>query len=133
MEEKEKIGYVPEKKVLELLQINDNKIIEQNEKFSDEEENLKLKEFEKINNLETLKKISNLKSNHIICERCYKLKNYLKFENLDKKMSDSKEIEKIENYTQIAKKLNVERLIQQIMVRISSKSHVFYLCVKIYK
>jgi ribosome biogenesis GTPase A len=78
-----------------------------------------------------LKKIHkvNTKTN-LICERCFKLRNYHNFEDLRKadKATKSEEAKKIENYTLLVKDINVDLLIHQLVARISNKATVLYIC-----
>ena len=175
IENKNKIGFIPEKKFLDFLNgkntleklenntsnINHvNNIMNSNEdneniiKDTQESNSLNnISEFEHIHDKSTLKKIMKLKNNKssLICERCFKLKNYLKFEDLNKKDNNldkvnnptekntissakeklikNKEQERIENYASIIKQINPQRLIHQIMARISNKAHIFYVIV----
>jgi ribosome biogenesis GTPase A len=71
----------------------------------------------------------NTKTN-LICERCFKLRNYHSFENLQKseEVQKSQEAKKIENYTLLVKNINVELLIHQLVARISNKATVLYIC-----
>lgn len=82
-----------------------------------------------------MNRIKNLKpgSKVLICERCYKLKHYLTFEDLDKSKSDNNDKQhkgdKIENYTSVVKKIDPDKLVTEILKRISDRVHVFYVCV----
>lgn len=147
---KERIGFIPQNKLQEFIDASDNKkknidsSVEKKDPLEIENP-LPLKEFELIHDKATLKRIMKLKnsSNVIICERCYKLKNYSKFEDLkdykeikDKVLKENKnqknQNDKINNYTLLVKKINTQRLIHQIMTRISNKAHIFYVCVSKY-
>jgi hypothetical protein len=126
-----KIGYIPKHKLKEYINPSSTPETEPSFDLNDQE----IKEFEKIHDRATLKKIKRLKykKNVIICERCYKLTNYLTFEDLSKK-SDKKDDEtKINDYTTLVKKINSQVLVSQIMKRISKKAHIFYICVRFNK
>jgi hypothetical protein len=150
-EEKNKIGFIPQKKLNDYVDASDNvKNLEDKfkiEEFKNEEHNeedRKINEFELIHDKATLKRLMKLKNarNVLICERCYKLKNYSNFEDLkdlkdvdetkDQKNKKKEKDDKIDNYTLLVKKINAQRLIHQIMSRISDKAHIFYICVNIY-
>ena len=85
--------------------------------------------------LSYLKKIFNkkLKKSDLICERCFKLQNYMRLE--EKESKDSKNSQsyedkiKYDNYSLLIKKIDTQKLIQQILIRLSNKSYVFYICV----
>ena len=133
---KEKLGYVPDKKVKIYLgeAEDDNKNKSSRIKLKD----LKLENIEIPKDIDYLKLLSkkNLKKSDIICERCFKLQNYMRLnETSDKSNKESEKPKsyedkvKLDNYSLLIKKIDTQKLIQQIMVRLSSKSHVFYLCV----
>jgi len=149
IENQEKIGYIPPKKFFDYVNKQEKnseneagKILdvqsEQQDKFNNKDnqqtqEDPELAEFEKVHDKATLKRILKLKNskNILTCERCYKLKNYLNFEELNKHNNlDTKKSDKVDNYTLLVKKINPQRLIHQIMARISNKAHVFYVCVR---
>ena len=151
IENQEKIGYIPPKKFFDYVnkkekdsQNETGKISEfqseqqdnnYNKDNTQNQEAPELGEFEKIHDKATLKRILKLNNskNILTCERCYKLKNYLNFEELKKHdNSDTKKSDKVDNYTSLVKKINPQRLIHQIMTRISNKAHVFYVCVRLY-
>jgi ribosome biogenesis GTPase A len=122
-QDKNKIGFIPSDKIIEYMNQSDNiKSEHVNQRVNEE-----LSEFEKIHDKGTLKRLMKLnsKKNIIICERCYKLKNYSKFEDLN---TTNTNLSKVNNYTNLVKKINEERLIHQIMTRISNKAHIFYIC-----
>lgn len=136
---KEKLGYVPDKKVKAYLgeEVEDDTKSKQSKiKLED----LKLENIEIPKDSDYLKKLSkkNLKKSDLICERCFKLQNYMRLNDTSDK--SNKEIEKsksyedkvkLDNYSLLIKKIDTQKLIQQIMIRLSSKSHVFYLCVNL--
>jgi transcription elongation factor Elf1 len=150
---KDRIGFIPQNKLQEFIDASDNKKkvdeelsekndLEKIDTLGTEIPHEPLKEFELIHDKATLKRLMKLKNsnNVIICERCYKLKNYSKFEDLkdykeikDMVLKENKnkknENDKINNYTLLVKKINTQRLIHQIMTRISNKAHIFYVCV----
>jgi hypothetical protein len=123
----ERIGYVPKNKVIEYLENRQNN-------NSDKDEN-------KSNN--DIKLLS--KKRVLVCERCYKLKNYLNFNSKNTKNTENKNInnninnnenkainneeEKINNYTLFVRKIDPNKLTKQILTRISDKSTVLYVCV----
>ncbi len=126
-----KIGYIPKQKLKEYLNPSSTSDFEPKLDLNDKE----IKEFEKIHDRATLKKLKRLKlkKNVIICERCFKLTNYLSFDDLSKK-SETKENEaKVNTYTTLVKKINSDMLISQIMKRISKRAHIFYICVRLNK
>jgi len=137
---KEKLGYIPDKKVKQYLEGSDgsNKLIEnENMKFED----LKLENIEIPKNTDYIKKLTQkkLKKSDLICERCFKLQNYMRFSEKDNKSinnieknENSNEGNKLDNYSLLIKKIDSQKLIQQILIRLSAKSHVFYLCVRIH-
>jgi hypothetical protein len=132
IENPEKIGFIPEKKFIEFFDKKE-KNNKSDEQYSNPREKIQIREFEQINNPETLNRIMKLKEKPgvLICERCYKLKHYNNFENLNttKNRPNQNQTQKIENYTHFVKQINTEKLIQQIMMRISEKAHIFYICV----
>ena len=132
-ENKNKLGYIPEKKLKESLTGDKENLGNYIENVMIKPDNIEpLKEFTLIYDKATINKLKKLgRSKHkIICERCYKLANYLNFEDLNQKNKtyDTKDKEKADNYTLLVKKINPERLIHQIMARISNKAHIFYIC-----
>jgi len=136
---KDKLGYVPDKKVKAYLgDMEDN---HKNTNLKIKLEDLKLENIEIPKDTEYLKKLSKktLKKSDLICERCFKLQNYMRLnETSNKSNKESGEKNsyedkvKLDNYSLLIKKIDTQKLIQQIMVRLSSKSHVFYLCVNLY-
>lgn len=129
---KEKLGYVPEKKVKEFLGEKEEKVNHSKNKFED----LKLENFEIPNDLDHIKKLQKkkLKKSDLICERCFKLQNYMRLNDNNSEIDKFKDKDKLklDNYSLLIKKIDTQKLIQQILVRLSSKSHIFYLCVKIF-
>lgn len=132
---KEKLGYVPDKKVKAYLGETDENP-NKNTKISLED--LKLENIEIPKDTDYLKKLSkkNLKKTDLICERCFKLQNYMRLndpnDKSNKESQKNKSYEdklKLDNYSLLIKKIDTQKLIQQIVVRLSSKSHIFYLCV----
>lgn len=127
---KEKLGYVPEKKVKEYLGEKEEKVNQSKNKFED----LKLENFEIPKDMDYIKKLQKkkLKKSDLICERCFKLQNYMRLNENKPHIDSDKNQEKLklDNYSLLIKKIDIQKLIQQILVRLSSKSHIFYLCVK---
>ena len=134
IENQEKIGYIPAKKFFDHINKKEDTNKNTNSELNQTNETSKINEFEKVYDKSTLKRLSKLKNsnNILICERCYKLTNYLNFEDLNKENKNDKSQEKVDNYTSLVKKINPQRLIHQIMTRISNKAHVFYVCVSLY-
>jgi len=128
---KEKLGYVPEKKVKDFLGESETKENNQKNKFED----LNLENFEIPKDTDYIKRLNRkkLKKTDLICERCFKLQKYIRLnENGNQAQADSDKNQdklKLDNYSLLIKKIDSQKLIQQILVRLSSKSHIFYLCV----
>ncbi len=122
-----KIGYIPKQKLKEYLNPQ-----EANSSQETKGNDIEIKEFEKIHDKATLKKLKKLKKNKnvIICERCFKLTNYLNFDDLSEKSLQAEKKEKSNAYTTLVKKINTQKLTHQIMSRISNKAHIFYICVR---
>lgn len=127
VENESSIGYIPLEK---LQQYIDHKQVDLQQKEQVEPP----KELDLIHDRQTIKKLVNLenKKKVIICQRCYKLKHYMNFSDLNKKENQKNFNEKMENYTNLIKKINPNILKHQIVTRISQKSHVFYICVTFY-
>jgi len=134
---KEKLGYVPDKKVKAYLGEPEDTPNKYN-KF--ELEDLKLENIKIPKDTDYLKKLTkkNLKRSDLICERCFKLQNYMRLNDVNEKSNNESQKNKsyedkvkLDNYSLLIKKIDTQKLIQQIMIRLSSKSHIFYLCVNL--
>jgi hypothetical protein len=104
-------------------------------------EDLKLENIKIPKDADYLKKLSkkNLKRSDLICERCFKLQNYMRLNDVNEKSNNESQKNKsyedkvkLDNYSLLIKKIDTQKLIQQIMIRLSSKSHIFYLCVNLH-
>ena len=134
---KEKLGYVPDKKVKAYLGEPEDTPNKYN-KF--ELEDLKLENIKIPKDTDYLKKLTkkNLKRSDLICERCFKLQNYMRLNDVNEKSNNESQKNKsyedkvkLDNYSLLIKKIDTQKLIQQIMIRLSSKSHIFYICVNL--
>jgi hypothetical protein len=147
---KEKLGYIPDKKVKDFIGKKENTIdknIDNLEENIKDNENIKLEDFEIPKDNNFLKKLKNkkIKNNDLICERCFKLKHYMlinetnkeKIDNLRNNNNDknhnntykSQEEKKFDHYSLLIKNIDVDKLINQIILRFNEKSYIFYLCV----
>jgi hypothetical protein len=149
---KEKLGYIPDKKVKEFIETKDKNNNSNNnygniEENIEEKENIKLEDYEIPQDRNFLKKLKTkkLKKNDLICERCFKLKHYMLINETNKKEIEnlrvnnntnineslkSQEEKKFDHYSLLIKNIDVEKLINQIILRFNEKSFIFYLCVR---
>lgn len=145
---REKLGYIPDKKLKQFLGEEDQQAEKHSNNLSSPDikskaalEDLKLENIEIPKDLNYIKALNKkkLKKSDLICERCFKLQNYLRLGAIDSNQETQTEKNKgilnneakvkYDNYTMLIKKIDTQKLIQQILVRLSSKSQIFYLCV----